>query len=203
MSRKRTRSSKRLYRTTKPRVRIEPDGRAILAGLSYRDLRSIITAASLYNTDSYNEAKAKLADVEQEVKDEPDYPLNAIKLANAKNNVTWLEKRRWVIDAIRDSLGEAIDGIDIDSTDQRSKPWRKRLLESDSLRRLVDMIIAQASSEGETSKPVAVPEVVNDNKDSATNLAEQPLSVLLMTLFVAVLVNLFIIALFYFCPPSK
>ena len=76
-----------------PRIKIHPDGRATLAGLDYRDLRSILTAASLWR---YREAEER--------------EHNGKKGCNCLERLDWSKSMQLLISMASASMDMAIRG---------------------------------------------------------------------------------------------
>lgn len=97
----------RKYRTRKVRVRIAQNGRAMLCGLNYRELRSILTAASLYNS----------AARDKHFKQESEhgalyYGRGALECADCAH----YRRRGWLLNTAQDAVLEAIDATDTSAT---------------------------------------------------------------------------------------
>lgn len=127
-----------------PRIKIHKDGRATLAGLSYHDLRSLITCASLENYQSLERLR----------KEGPRHP----------DDQSYLDNQRKVLEATQKAMEQAIH----DTWPKRSTPLTKaeRLAAVKAERKerqLLDSIIDEIIAERRSKNPLrALKRLVDD-----------------------------------------
>lgn len=80
-----------------PRVKIHPNGTVTLSGLHYRDLRSILTAASLHHYDTEKKHREKEPEVLAEA-EENEYGLGEVVLANYRDDGIWIRRIRAILE---------------------------------------------------------------------------------------------------------
>lgn len=127
-----------------PRIKIHKDGRATLAGLSYRDLKSLITCASLENYASLDRLK----------KEGPRHP----------EDQSYLDSQRQVFDAASKAMDQAISDTHPKRTTPLTKAERLAAVKAERKeRQLLDSIIDQIIANRRSKKPLrALKRLVED-----------------------------------------
>jgi hypothetical protein len=133
-------SSRKRARLPRPKVRIYPNGKATLSGLTVNDLSSLLTAASLHRYDN-------------PPKPAPDPQgdwLDEIRLANWQDGCAWHDRQRWIVDAALESLtGERNQSRRLLSKVERML----RVKEARELRQRLPELLRAAMAQRENGEP--------------------------------------------------
>jgi hypothetical protein len=112
------------------RVKMHPNGSVTVSGMSYSDLRDLLTAAALQNYETREKCEKEFEEAKKEYAADPKGHLRSLELANADTSMAWVKARIKQIRFLEDELKDQLD-----KHNARFMPPKPELSKKDRMKR--------------------------------------------------------------------